>query len=312
MPEVKLQELTTGLRFPEGPIAMADGSVILVEIEAARLTRVAPDGTKTTVAQHTGGPNGAAIGPHGKVYVCNNGGFKWAEHPKYGLRPIGEPDDYSGGRIERVDIRTGKIEMLYDQCDGHKLRGPNDLVFDAHGGFYFTDLGKTRARDMDRGGVYYAKADGSFIKEIAFPTVTANGCGLSPDGKTLYFVETESARLWAMNITAPGETKRAPWPSPHGARLVAQVGGAFQRFDSLAVDSAGNVCIATLVNGGITVVSPDGKSIRHIPLPDPYTTNICFGGKDMQTAYATLSGLGKLVAFKWDRPGHRLNYQDLG
>jgi gluconolactonase len=303
-----LTEITTGLRFPEGPIAMPDGSVILVEIEAQRLTQVDGKGRKTTLSQMDGGPNGAALGPDGRIYVCNNGGFNWAMDPRFGLRPTGQADTYSGGRIERVDPETGRVETLYTACDGHPLRGPNDLVFDAHGGFYFTDLGKTRPRELDRGGVYYAKADGSLIREIAYPTITANGCGLSPDGRTLYFVETESARLWAMDIVAPGQVERRPWPSPHGARLVAQCGGAFQRFDSLAVDSAGNICIATLINGGITVVSPDGASIRHIPLPDIYTTNICFGGPDLKTAYATLSGAGRLVSFLWERPGLKLNY----
>src|SRR5215468_1808130 len=99
-PDVRV--LATGLRFPEGPVALADGSILLVEIEAARLTRVAPDGTKTIAAQHTGGPNGAAIGPDGKVYICNNGGFTWRELPNVGLIPTGQAEDYSGGRIERV------------------------------------------------------------------------------------------------------------------------------------------------------------------------------------------------------------------
>ena len=59
--------------FPEGPVFMPDGSVIVVEIAGQRLTRVAPDGTKTTIAEMGGGPNGAAMGPDGKIYVCNNG-----------------------------------------------------------------------------------------------------------------------------------------------------------------------------------------------------------------------------------------------
>jgi gluconolactonase len=81
-----------------------------------------------------------------------------------------------------------------------------------------------------------------------------------------------------------------------------------QLFDSLAVDGAGNVCVATLVNGGITVISPNGLSIEHIPRPDPLTTNICFGGADLRTAYITLSGTGRLVAMEWPRPKLRLNY----
>ena len=158
------------------------------------------------------------------------------------------------------------------------LKGPNDLVFDRQGGFYFSDLGKVRAREMDRGAVYYAMADGSKITEVAFPMVTPNGVGLSPDEKTLYVAETEPARLWAFDIVAPGVLRKEPWPSPHGGRLVAGVGG-YQRFNSLALDAEGRICVATLINGGITVISPDGRHIEHHPMPDPMTTNICFGGR---------------------------------
>lgn len=298
LPAPKLAELATGLRFPEGPVVMPDGSMVLVEIEAKRLTRVARDGAKTTIAEMKGGPNGAALGADGKIYVTNNGGFDWREDA-HGLFPVRQASDYSGGRIERVDPATGKIETLYTACDGRGLRGPNDLVLDAAGDIFFTDLGKTRAHDMDRCGVYYAKADGSKVVQIAGPTVTANGCSLSPDGKILYFVETESARLWAVDLEGPGQPLRAPFPSPNGARFVAQVGGAYQRFDSMAVDAAGNICIATLINGGITIVSPDGQTIRFLPMPDLMTTNICFGGPDMGTAFVTLSAKGRLVSFDW-------------
>ena len=83
-----LREVTSGLRFPEGPVALPDGSVLVVEIEARTLTRVAPDGRKTVVSQHTGGPNGAAMGPDGKVYICNNGGFSWHEDAQ--VRPAAD------------------------------------------------------------------------------------------------------------------------------------------------------------------------------------------------------------------------------
>jgi gluconolactonase len=308
-PEIKV--LASGLRFPEGPVWMPDGSIILVEIEARRLTRIGPDGSKTTVAEMPGGPNGAAMGPDGKMYVTNNGGFNWRE-TAHGLFPVSQADDYSGGRLERVDLATGRIETLYTACDGIGLRGPNDLVIDRHGDIYFTDLGKARARDLDRGAVYYAKRDGSLIKPVATPTITSNGCSLSPDGKILYYAETESARVWAVDLIGPGEVNRAPFPSPNGARFVAQCGGAYQRFDSMAVDAAGNVCVATLMNGGITIVSPDGKTIRHLPLPDVMTTNICFGGPDMATAFVTLSASGRLACFDWRKAvgtvGLKLNF----
>jgi gluconolactonase len=303
---VDIRILAQGLEFPEGPVALADGSVLLVEIAAGALACILPDGTKTVVATTGGGPNGAAMGPDGKCYVCNNGGFDWHVDGTH-RRPIGPAKDYVGGRIERIDLDTGVVECLYRAAGEVPLKGPNDLVFDRHGGFYFTDLGKVRARDMDRGAIYYAIADGSLITEVAFPLVTPNGIGLSPDEETLYVAETEAARLWAFDILEPGIVKKQPWPSPHGGRLIAGVGG-YQRFDSLALDAEGRICVATLINGGITVISPDGRHVEHHPMPDPITTNICFGGPDLRTAFITLSWTGQLVAVDWPVQGLRLNH----
>ena len=184
-------------------------------------------------------------------------------------------------------------------------------MFDAHGGFYFTDLGKVRETEIDRGGVFYGRPDGSAVHAIARPVMTPNGIGLSPDGQTLYYAETEGARAWAYDIAAPGQILKQPWPSLNGARMVtASPGGHWQRFDSLAVDAFGNLCIATLLHGGISIVSPDGQSTHHVPLPDRFTTNLCFGGRDRRTAFVTLSGSGRLVAIDdWPVPGLKLNYE---
>lgn len=308
---MKIREIASGLQFPEGPVAMADGSVLLVEIARGTLTRVRPDGRTQVVATPGGGPNGAAIGPDGALYLCNNGGFAWTREADGCHRPNGQAEDYSGGRVERVDLATGRVERLFDQVGGIALRGPNDLVFDRHGGFYFTDLGKTRAGDMDRGGLFYARADGSDSRVVAQPAMTPNGVALSPDGGTLYYAETEGARLWAFDISAPGQVRKLGWPSPQGARMVvAAPGGHYQRFDSMAVDAFGNLCVATMLHGGITVVAPDGSHSSHVPLPDRYTTNLCFGGAGRRTVYVTLSGLGKLVAIDdWPVPGLALAYE---
>lgn len=303
-----IREVATGLRFPEGPIAMPDGSVLLVEIEGKTLTRVSSDGRVKRIAQLEGGPNGAAIGPNGKVFICNNGGFKWHDSAEHGIRPIGQADDYVGGWIETVNLRSGQVERLYERSDAGPLRGPNDLVFDRHGGFWFTDHGKTRPRDVDRGSVCYAKADGSQIQELIFPLWSPNGIGLSADERTLYVAETFTGRVWAFDLSGPGEIAKKQWPlSPNGGRLLVGLPG-YQNLDSLAIDSAGNVCVATLANGGITVVAPDGSSADHVPLPDAMTTNICFGGPSLRTAYITLSSTGKLIAMEWPRPGLPLNF----
>jgi gluconolactonase len=304
-----IREIASGLRFPEGPIALPNGDVLLVEIEGGTLTRVKPDGRTEVVARPGGGPNGAAMGPDGKVYLCNNGGFEWLPLKDGGKRPGHQPADYSGGRIERVDLNTGAVEVLYTHGPNGPLRGPNDLVFDGHGGFWFTDLGKGRHRDLDRGGVYYARADGSSIQEVVYPMMTPNGIGLSPDGKRLYVAETQTARVWAFEVEAPGVVKKLPFPAPNGGTLLAAM-SSFRLFDSLAVDSGGNVCVASLFEGGITVIPPDGGPSHLVPMPDLYTTNICFGGPDLKTAFITLSVSGKLVAVDWPRPGvplHGLN-----
>jgi gluconolactonase len=297
--------ITTGLQFPEGPIAMPDGSVVLVEIKRGTLSRVTPDGKITVVAETGGGPNGAAIGPDGACYVCNNGGFEW--HDLGGLLiPGNQPADYIGGRIQRVDLSTGKVRDLYTACDGRPLRGPNDLVFDRHGGFWFTDHGKTRERDRDRTGLFYARADGSLVREVVFPLDAPNGVGLSPDGTKLYAAETYTGRVWMWDVVGPGELAMNPL-GPGGGALLCGLPG-YQLFDSLAVDGAGNVCVATLVNGGITVIAPSGEVLEHVSTGDPLTTNICFGGADLRTAFITCSGTGQLVAMDWPRPGLRLAY----
>ena len=306
--KLEFRVVTDGLEFPEGPIALPDGSVLVVEIKGGRLTRVLPDGSKQVVAELGGGPNGAAIGPDGKCYVCNNGGFAWTRHDDGYSRPTGRAELYTGGSIQRVDLETGTVELLYTQCDGEPLKGPNDIVFDDDGGFWFSDLGKNYGRLSDRGAVFYARADGSMIREAAFPVLTPNGVGLSSDGRTLYVAETETARLWSWPILGRGELAKQPFPSPHGGRFLGNPGG-YQRFDSLAVEADGNICVATLVNGGITVFAPSGEIVEFHSAPEGFCTNIAFGGPDMRTAFITLSGYGQLVAVDWPRPGLKLLHQ---
>jgi gluconolactonase len=299
MPE--LTEIASGLRFPEGPIAMADGSVVLVELFGPRVTRVAPDGTTTTVAEVPGGPNGAAIGPDGALYLCNNGGcFTPVELDGLLVPGPFDPDRYLGGRIQRLDLATGALVDLYTECGGIPLRAPNDLAFDAHGGFWFTDHGIRHGRSKDRTGIYYARSDGSFIREVVFPADSPNGIGLSPDGSTVYWAETHNGRVLRRTVTAPGEVADIGRLDP-GACLAGLPG--MQLLDSLAVEGDGNVCVATLINGGITVIAPSGEVLEHIPTGDPLTTNICFGGPDLRTAFITASGTGRLLSMRWPRPG---------
>ena len=295
----QITEITTGLQFPEGPIAMPDGSIIVVEIQRGTVSRVSPEGSIEVIATPGGGPNGAAIGPDGACYICNNGGFEWHERNSL-VFPGDQPNDYSGGRIERVDLSSGEVNVLYTECNGNPLRGPNDIVFDRQGGFWFTDHGKNRPRDKDRTGVYYATIDGQHIREVIFPMEAPNGIGLSPAEDQLYVAETPTGRLWSFDISEPGVIDGA-------RRMLAQIPD-YHMFDSLAVDAEGNICVATLITVGITVHSPDGERAQLIEMPDILTTNICFGGEDLKTAYITLSSTGSLVSIPWHCAGLPLNF----
>ena len=293
-----------GLEFPEGPIAMADGSVVLTEIKAQRISRVTPDGKRETVAEVPGGPNGAAIGPDGAIWITNNGGaFEWLDMGGLTI-PGPTPASHKGGALQRLDPKSGKLETLYDACEGKRLVGPNDLVFDKQGGVWFSDHGCSTPDGRKFGGIYYAKTDGSFISRQRDHLISPNGIGLSPDEKVVYLADTNLGRLWAFDVESPGVLAAGPGFAP--GRVVHNLEG-YQLLDSLAVEAGGKVCVATIINGGITAFDPNG-AVEHYPFPDLVCTNICFGGADMRDAWVTASSTGKLFKTRWPRPGLKLNF----
>jgi len=299
-----IELVAEGLKFPEGPVAMADGSVILTEIAGQRLSRVTPDGKVETWAETGGGPNGAAIGPDGAMWVTNNGGSFDFQEINGLLIPGPTPPSHTGGYIQRIDPATRKAQTIYDSCDGKRLNGPNDLVFDRQGGMWFTDHGCTTPDGRKHGALYYARTDGSMITRVREHMISPNGVGLSPDEKTVYVADTMLGRLWAFDVAAPGELAEPPPFQP--GRVLCNLPG-YQLLDSLAVEADGKVCVATIINGGVTAFAPDGTT-EHYPFPDLLVTNICFGGPDMTTAWVTASGTGKLYKARWPRPGLKLNY----
>ena len=274
--------IAEGRAFPEGPVVMADGSGIVVEIPAGRITRCW-NGRKEVVATPGGGPNGAAIGPDGALYVCNSGGFGHHAPPQ-------------PGRIERVDLATGKVERIHEGCDGTALSAPNDLMFDVDGNIWFTDLGRIGATGKEFGGLYCASPDGGAITRVKGGALSYNGVGVSPDMTTVYTACTYSARVYAF----------ARKPEAQEARLVATVPGLVM-LDSLAMTAAGNVCVAMPTGYGIATVTPAG-GVTVTPVEDRLPTNIAFGGADMRDAWITFSGAGTLVKGRWDEPGMPLVY----
>lgn len=345
-----VEVMSTGLKYPEGPIHCEDGSIVLVEIMGQTLTQIPASGGKgETLATLPGGPNGAAVGPGNSVYICNSGGFDWTPIPvldKQTLRVkqtllVGgnQPSTYSGGSLQKYEPASRKVSVLYTECveryapanslyqhpnafwnPPFMLRGPDDLVVDHEGGIWFTDWGKIRARDKDITAVYYASADGKSIKQMIYPLNSPNGIGLSPCGKKLYVALTFERKVLYYEIPKPGVIDPNPATIDGSYLLTGDFTGQ-SILDSMALDVEGNVYVATMLpegydpasNGGITVISPDGDT-DYIPieLPDaecaPLPSNICFGGKDMKTAYITCGASGMLLKMPAKIPGLELNY----
>jgi gluconolactonase len=289
---MELEVVCEGLEFPEGPVAMADGSVVVVEVKAQRLTRVLPDGRKEVLVETGGGPNGAAVGPDGALWIANNGGAFFY------------PEQYQGGYIQRYDLRTGALSTVYEACDGVRLIAPNDLVFDRQGGLWFSDHGRPTQDARLYGALYYASLDGSQISRQRARLLSPNGVGLSPDETAVYLADTETGRLWAFDVVEPGVL--APQERHMPGRLIAGLPG-LQSLDSLAVEACGKVCAATIGDSGITVFDPEGAT-ELVRVPDLLTTNICFGGPDMRDAWITGSLSGRLYKARWPRPGLKLNF----
>ncbi len=302
---IEFMPAAKGLLLPEGPVAMADGSVLLTEVARGTVSCVSTSGAVTVVAELGGGPNGLAIGPDGALYVCNNGGGIRAQPGGEMLHIEFAPELYRGGSIERVDLDSGAITTLYTACEGRPLLAPNDLVFDRHGGLWFTDYGRATPSGRDFGGIYYCQPDGSRIARCLDQQLSPNGIGLNAEEDRLYWADSMTARLWVCEIASPGVLARPP--SPFMAGIAAYALPGFQQLDSLAVEANGNVCAATVINGGITVIESTGAMTHH-PIADPLVTNICFGGPDLKDAWITAGMTGRLYRARWPRPGLRLAF----
>ncbi len=276
--------LATGLRFPEGPAFGRDGNLYVVELGGGQISRIRPDGECEVFARPGGGPNGSQFGPDGLLYVANCGGFR-GEGP---------------GRVETV-ATDGSVAVLLSEVGGEPLHRPNDLGFDPHGNFYFTDPlwpdGDQTAADAPPGHVVFCDRNGNAQRihtGFAFP----NGIAVGPGGDRLIVCETGTGKLHAFEIHAPGEI---------GPPSVCCDLGEDGQPDGFAFDVEGYLLVCGHLTGRIHVFAPDGgEAIDHVEFEDPAVTNVCFGGPDHRTLFVTESGMGRVVSCDWVRPGMRL------
>jgi gluconolactonase len=192
-----LREIATGLRFPEGPVALGDGAVLLVEIRRGTLSRVAADGTISVIADCGGGPNGAAIGPDAAIYVCNNGGFEW--HEQDGITMPGlQPPDYIGWRIQPAAGAIGPAgASLLHGFDGYQAL--DSLAVDSEGNVCVVTL---------RTGAISVLGPEGGLKDVIKPPqhdpYITNICFGGADLRTAYVTSSGRGKLYATQWHCPG------------------------------------------------------------------------------------------------------------
>lgn len=289
MSDVKV--VASGLRFPEGPSFDEAGNLFIVELGGGRVSRIDADGSVGEFAQCGGAANGSAFGPDGHLYVCNNGG----RHPAVPSTDNLAGDGGSPALIQRVSP-TGNVSIVLDAIDGTPLNAPNDMCFDATGGYWFSDpkWEGTAEEPVPKGDLGYVSADGVATRlatDIRFP----NGMGLTPDGNTLLVTESSTGCLWAFPLSGPGAT---------GDPVVLAECGDGSLPDGFALDAEGRILVAGHGTDCLHVFDAEGRHQRNIELGSGLgLSNLCFGLGESRSIFVTASASGEVLSLEWDAPG---------
>ena len=284
-------EIATQVAFTEGPAVDREGNVYFTDIISQRIMKLGKNGKLSVFRDRSNAANGMLIDRQGRLVVCEGALF---ERP--GVRVQGKP------RVTRTDLKSGKTEVLAENFQGKPLVGPNDVTMDGKERLYFTDLAG--------GAVYRIDAPGKIARILAAPEIERpNGIQISPDDRTLYLVEANNAQGGARLI-------RAYDLAAGGTVSNMRVHYSFspgRSADGMSIDSAGNLWASAGLNAlrgtaetldtktGVYVISPQGRLLRFIPIPEDTITNNAFGGEDMRTLYVTA---GKtLYKIRSDVPG---------
>jgi gluconolactonase len=289
--EVSVDTLVTLL---EGPTFDRDGSLYFTDVLSQRIMKKTAAGKLSVYRANSNLANGLVVDPQNRLIAAE--GAHSATADRQGFTFTGIP------RVTRTDLRTGQIEIIADSYMGKPLVGPNDVTLDGQGRVYFTDF--------TGGAVYRIDSPKQLTRVVAAPDVQRpNGLMLSPDDKTLYVIEANGAKDGARMI-------RAFDLLPNGTARNMRVLYNFypgRSADGMSIDVSGNLYAAAGMHRtrntsetldtrcGVYVISPQGKLLTFIPIPEDYITNTAFGGPDMKTLYVTA---GKTIyTFRTDIAG---------
>ncbi|HMP01897.1 MAG TPA: SMP-30/gluconolactonase/LRE family protein [Gemmatales bacterium] len=252
-PTGEIVKVQTGFSFTEGPAADKEGNIYFTDIPKNRIMRLSRSGELSVFLEESQRCNGLMMDPRGRLVACQGG----------------------AGRVIAIDTETKEITVLADRYQGKRFKAPNDLTIDQQGGIYFTDPSFGAGPDaQETEAVYYVSPGGEVTRLIA-DLKQPNGIHLSRDEKTLYVLPSGTTGLFAYPIEAPGKLG-----SPQKHEVVKHGG------DGMAMDVDGNLYLTQMMLSGVLVVSPEGKQLGLIKLPE-VPANCVFGGPDFQTLYVT-------------------------
>lgn len=252
----KLERVANEYKFTEGPASDAEGNVYFTDQPNDRIIKWSVDGKLSVFMQPCGRSNGLCFDAKGTLWACAD----------------------EKNELWSIDA-AGKQTVVVKDYQGKLLNGPNDIWMRPDGGIYFSDpfykrdYWKRGPMEQDKQCVYYLAPDHQKLTRVAEDLAQPNGLIGTPDGKILYVADIGAQKTYAYDIQPDGALANK--------KLFCSLGS-----DGMTIDSDGNVY---LTGKGVIVFDKTGKKIETIPVPEGWTANVCFGGKDRQTLFITAS-----------------------
>lgn len=253
-PGAELIQLADGFSFTEGPAADAAGNVFFTDQPNNKILKWSVDGKLSVFSESPGRANGLYFDKSGNLYACAD-----LNNELWEIAP------------------SGNVTVLVKDYQGKKLNGPNDLWVDPKGGVYFTDPFYQRdywsrgPMEQDGQHVYYLTPDRGKLVRVVDDLQQPNGIIGTPDGRRLYIADIRGRKTYVYTINPDGTLG--------DKKLFADMGS-----DGMTIDSEENIY---LTGKGVTVFNVKGEKIDYIEVPQKWTANVTFGGKDRSTLFIT-------------------------